>query len=176
MAAGGLAAGGLTGYGAEGPGGDWEVLGLVSFQGERRAVVGDLQGGPVGQQVTGAGRADFDPQPLPAEHEAEGEAVEAFGQAGREADLPGRVPQAGEAADERDPGTGERGDVHAVTGVVLEVVQVHQGGLAQVVEGQVQVTDLGSDDGLGAGGQGGVPDGERLVVVKVPHLLLRGEL
>jgi hypothetical protein len=40
------------------------------------------------------------------------------------------VPQAGEADDQRDPGAGQRCDVHAVPGVVLQVVQVDEGSLA----------------------------------------------
>ena len=35
-----------------------------------------------------------------------------------------------EAGDQREPGAGQRRDVHAVAGVVLQVVQVHQRGLA----------------------------------------------
>ena len=55
------------------------------------------------------------------------------------------VAHAAEAGDDRDPGAGERRDVHAVAGVVLEVVQVHQRGLAEVVVGELEVTDLGGD-------------------------------
>ena len=52
-------------------------------------------------------------------------------------------------------------------GVVLEVVEVHQRGLAQVVVGELEVADLGGDDRLGAGRQRRVADRQRLVVGEV---------
>jgi hypothetical protein len=42
--------------------------------------------------------------------------------------------------------------VQAVGGVVFEVVEIHQGGLGEVVLGQVEVTDLGREDRLDARG------------------------
>ncbi len=47
----------------------------------------------------------------------------------------------------------ERGDVQTVAGVVLQVVKIHQRGLAQVVVRQLQLADLCGHDGLGARGQ-----------------------
>jgi hypothetical protein len=58
---------------------------------------------------------------------------------------------------------------------VLKVMQVHQGGFAEVVQGQVEVTGLGRDDRLGAGRQRRVSHGQPLVVLEVPRLLLAGE-
>ena len=52
-----------------------------------------------------------------------------------------------------DPRPGQRGDVQAVAGVVLEVVEVDQRRLAEVVVGELEVADLGGDDRLGAGRQ-----------------------
>ena len=40
--------------------------------------------------------------------------------------------------------------MQAVAGVVVEVAQVHQGGLGQVVVGQVEVADLGGHHRLAA--------------------------
>src|SRR5260370_144209 len=48
-------------------------------------------------------------------------------------------------------------------------------GLCEVVGGEIEVPALGGHHRLGTGGQRRVPDGERLVVVEVPPLLLRGE-
>src|SRR5262245_17754979 len=110
----------------------------------------DLYRLPLGQQIARVGLGDLYVQALATQQEVEDEPVQALRQTGREADVAAPVPQPGEAADERDPGTGERGDVQAVARVVLKVVQVHQRCLAQVVEGQVEVTDLGRDDRLGA--------------------------
>ena len=62
--------------------------------------------------------------------------------------------------------------MQAVAGVVLEVAEVHQRGLAEVVVGQLEVADLGRDDGLDARRQRRVADGQRLVVGEVARLLL----
>jgi len=58
---------------------------------------------------------------------------------------------ASEAGDCGEPGSGERGDVNTVARVVLEVVQVHQRGLAEVFVSEVEVTDFGGNDRLRAG-------------------------
>ena len=117
----------------------------------------------------------LDLQSAAAEDEAEGEALEPGRQARREAELAAVVAHAAEAGDRGDPGAGERGDVEAVARVVLEVVQVHQRGLAEVVVGELEVADLGRDDRLRAGRERRVADGERLVVGEVARLLLVGE-
>jgi hypothetical protein len=49
------------------------------------------------------------------------------------------------------PPNGEGGDVQAVAGVVLKVLEVHQAGLGEVVVGQLDVAYLGRDDRLCAG-------------------------
>ena len=63
------------------------------------------------------------------------------------------VPHASEAGHGGDPGTCKRRDVQAVDGVVLQVVQVHQGGLAEVVVRELEVPHLGGDHRLRAGRQ-----------------------
>ncbi len=62
-----------------------------------------------------------------------------------------------------------------VPGVVLQIVQVHECGLAEVGVGQPQVPGLGGEHRLAARGQGGVPHGQCLVVGEVARLLLVGE-
>ena len=118
-------------------------------------------GSPSASAYLAVGVGDLDPQAPAPDEEGEREPGQALGEPRREADRAVPVAQAAEAADQRDPGAGQRGDVHAVAGVVLQVPQVHQGGLAEVVVGQVEVADLGGDDRLGAGRQRGVPHGER---------------
>src|SRR5262249_29073865 len=99
-------------------------------------VVDDVQRPAVLQQVAGRRVVDLHPQALPPDEEIERQPGDPLGQARREADRAVPVAQAREATDQRDPGAGQRCDMHAVAGVVLQVVQVHEGGLAQVVEGQ----------------------------------------
>ena len=82
----------------------------------------------------------LDPQPALPDHDRERKPGDAVGQPRRERDRPVAVPQAAEAGDERDPGAGQRCDVHSVAGVVLKVIQVHERGLTQVVECQVQMS------------------------------------
>ena len=60
-------------------------------------------------------------------------------------------------------------------GVVLEIVEVHQRGLAEVVVCELHVPDLGRDHGLRAGRERRVAHGDRLVVVEVARLLLVAE-
>jgi hypothetical protein len=73
----------------------------------------------------------------PRDEQGEREPGQAFGEPGREADGPVLQAQAAEAGDQRDPGACQGGEVDLVAGVVLKVVQVDQGGLAEVVVGQV---------------------------------------
>ena len=85
------------------------------------------------------------------------------------------VAHPAEPGDQRRPGPGEGGDVQPVAGVVLQVVQVHERGLARVVVREVEAADLGREHRLRARRQRGVPHGDRLVVGEVRGLLLRGE-
>ena len=62
-----------------------------------------------------------------------------------------------------------------VAGVLHQVAEVHPGGLAEVVVGELDVADLGRDDGLRARRQRAVADRDRLVVGEVARLLLGGE-
>ena len=65
--------------------------------------------------------------------------------------------------------------MEAVAGVVLQVVEVDQGGLAEVVVGQFQMSDLGRDHRLRARRERGIPDGQRLVVREIACLGLGAE-
>ena len=150
--------------------------GFAGFQGELGAVVGDLDRVAVGQLVAGSLLGHLYAHAFCVEEDGEREAGQALRQAGGERHPAIPVTQAREPADEREPGARKRGDVHAVAGVLFQVLQVHQRGLAQVVEGEGEVTGLGRDDRLGAGRQRGVAHGERFVVGEIPPLLLRGEV
>ena len=101
--------------------------------------------------------------------------VSRWWQAGREGQGAVVVAHAAEAGDGDDPGARQRGDVQPVAGVVLEVLEIDQGGFGEVVVGQLEVPDLGRDDRLGAGRQRGVAHGQRLVVGEVAGLLLGAE-
>ena len=62
-----------------------------------------------------------------------------------------------------------------VDGVVLQVVEVHEGCLAEVVVGELEVPHFSGDHRLRAGRQRRVADGQSLVVGEVARLLLVGE-
>src|SRR5690606_8993082 len=119
--------------------------------------------------------ADADPQPQPSPQQREVQPPDPAGQPGGEGEDAAVVAHTAEAGDQGDPGTGERREVDAVAGVLVRVVQVDQGRLAQVVVRQLQVPHLGGDHGLGAGRQRGVAYRAGLVVVEVAGLLLVGE-
>jgi len=110
----------------------------------------DFEWVAAGQDVPGLGVRDLDSQAPAPDDEGEREPCEAVGEPRRGADGPVLETQAAEAVDQRDPGVGQRGDVEPVAGVVLQVSQVDQGGLAEVVVDQVEVAGFGGDDRLGA--------------------------
>ena len=105
------------------------------------------------ENVPCVGVSYLDPQAPSPEQETEREPGEALGEPRREADHAVPVAQSAESANQGDPGACQRGDVHAVARVVLEVPQVHQRCLAEIVEGEIQMPDLGGHDRLRAGGQ-----------------------
>jgi hypothetical protein len=105
-------------------------------------VVGELERCSVEQRVARLSGFDFDLQPPSAKAEAEGQSAQSLGKARGEAEGTGVVAHAAEAGDGDDPGAGERGDVEAVAGVVFEVVEVDQGGFAEVVVGQLEVAAI----------------------------------
>src|SRR5699024_9884437 len=80
------------------------------------------------------------------------------------------VPQTTESRHHGEAGTRHRGEMDVVVGVSREIPEIDERRLPQVVVGQVEVTDLGGDDRLDRRRQGGVPDGDRLVVVEVTSL------
>src|SRR6266566_2600117 len=112
------------------------------------AVVRDLELLPFVEGVRRLGLRRLDLQQPAAEAEAEGEPLEPDGKLRGEAEEAVVVAHAPEAGDGGEPGAGERGDVDAVAGVVLEVVEVHQRCLAEVVVGELEVPDLGGHHGL----------------------------
>ena len=103
------------------------------------------------QRVRGLGRLDLDPQLRRlATAEVERDAGQRLREAGREAERPAVVAKAAEAGERGDARPRERGDVNAVAGVVLEVVEVEQRGFGEIVVGQLDVPDLGGHDRLDA--------------------------
>ena len=112
---------------------------------------------------------------LPRKPRRNDESAEALGELRGEAEPAAVVAHPAEPGDRGDPGSGHRGDVQAVARVVLEVADVHQGCLAEVVVGQLEVAGLGSDDRLDAGRERRVAYGQLLVVGEVAGLLLGGE-
>ncbi len=87
----------------------------------------------VDEPVGGGVRGDLDPQPAPAYRKGDRQTGDVDGQAGREARGALSLTQAGESGREGDPGPSESSHVEAVTRVVLEIVEVHEGSLGQVV-------------------------------------------
>ena len=114
-------------------------------------VVRDLQRVAICQGVRGLGVRNLDPQAAAPDQESECEPGEAIGEYRREAEHPSLVSQATETADQRNPRSGQRRDMQPVPRVVLKVAQVHQRGFAEVVESQLEVTNLGGDSSLRAG-------------------------
>ena len=107
------------------------------------AVVKDFERVAAGQDVPGLGVRDLDSQAPATDEQGEREPGQAVGEPRRDADGPVLEAQPAEAVDQRDPGAGQRGDGEPVAGVVLKVAQVDQGGLAEVIVGQVEVAGLG---------------------------------
>ena len=110
----------------------------------------ERQRAPAHQLVPHALVVEADLDEAPDEADPEGELADQGRQAGAEAERIPMVPHAAEAVNGGEPRARERAHVHAVPDVVLEVVDVHQGGLAQVVVRELEVADLGGDDRLGA--------------------------
>ena len=110
--------------------------------------------------------------PASPEEEAEVQAGELSREPGCEAERAVVLAHATEPGHRGDPGSGQGGQVDPVAGVVVDVIEVKHGGLAEVVVGQFEVTDLGCDHRLDECGQRGVSDGQDLVVIEVAPLLL----
>ena len=122
---------------------------LVCADPDRLSVVDDLERPPRDQRVDRLVARDLDHQPALAEAQPEREPGQRRRQPRREAELAAVVAHAAEAGDQPDPGARQRRDVQSVAGVVLEVVEVDQRGLAQIGVGELEVPDLGGDDRLG---------------------------
>jgi len=81
---------------------------------------------------------------LPApEAEAEGDPGQRIRDPRRQRDLALVSADPAEPPDHHHQGSAERGEVQAVAGVVMDVVQIEQRGLGEVVVGEVKMTDLG---------------------------------
>ena len=111
-----------------------------------------------------------------AEAEPEAQPLEGIGQAGRELHLAVDVPEAGEPADERDPGAGHRRDVDPLPGVAVDVVEVHARGPQEVVIGELGLAEIYGGHALDGRGQRRVAAGPRIVVGEVAQLLGSREL
>jgi hypothetical protein len=111
-------------------------------------------------------------QVLPAEDQPEAEALEPRRKPWRKAEGAVVIAQAAKARDRDEPHTRERSDVHSITRVVFEIVEVHERCFAEVVIRELEVPDLCSDDGLGASRERRISCGKTLIVRKVARLLL----
>lgn len=105
---------------------------------------------PTHQRVGRPLAADLDLEKAIPEVDPEGQLVDMRREPRLELEGVGVMPHSAEAVDGGEPGSGERGHVHPVAYVVLEVFEVHQSGLGQVVVGQLEVAYLGGDYRLGA--------------------------
>ena len=102
--------------------------------------------------IRGCRATDFNAQRSPRQDQPEREPRQAGRQSGCEAEGGVGVAHPSVAGYQRCPDAGQRCHVQAVGGVVLQVVEVHQGGFGEVVLGKVEVTDLGCDNRLYARG------------------------
>ena len=126
---------------------------------------------PAEQLIAGVSGSDVDPEPPAPVQQAEAQPLELVGKAGRERERVAVVAHAAEAGDRDEPAPGQRRKMQSLGGVVREIVQVDEGGLAEVVVREVEVADLGCDDRLDACRERGVADGDAFVVLEVAALL-----
>src|SRR5215212_8924787 len=122
----------------------------------------DVERGTLEQGVAGLPVVYRYLDPASPEEEAEGQAGELSREPGCEAKRAFVVAHATKAGNRGDPGSSQGGQVDPVAGVVVDVIEVQHGGLAEVVVGQFEVTDLGRDHRLGESRQRGVADGQSL--------------
>jgi hypothetical protein len=113
----------------------------------------DLQRLAVDEPVCRGVRRDLDPQSPPANGESDRQPGDTRREAGSERQGTLSFAQAGESRHQGDPGSRQRSDMQAVAGVVLEIVEIHEGSLGQVVVSQGEVPDFGRQHRLGAGRQ-----------------------
>jgi hypothetical protein len=116
--------------------------------------------------------AHVDPQPAAATEQAETQAGQAQGQARSKRERRGVVAHPHEARNRGEPRPGQRRQMYAVSRVEGEVAQVDEGGLAEVVAGELEMSDVGGDHGRDGSRERGVSHGDALVVVKLARLLL----
>ena len=106
------------------------------------------------QRVCGLGLLDFDSHlRVLATAEVERDAGQSLREAGHEAERPVVVAKPAEAGERGNARPRKRSDVNAVPGVVLDVVEVEQRGFGEIVEGQLDVANLGGHHRLDTGRQ-----------------------
>src|SRR5215216_1286207 len=115
------------------------------------------------------------PDTAAAKAETEGQAGQLLWELGSEAERAAVIAHAAKPGHRGDPGAGQRGQVNAVAGVVMEVTQIQESGFAQVVVGQLEVPDFGGDYRLNERRQRGVANRQGLVVLEVARFVLRRE-
>ena len=60
------------------------------------------------------------------------------------------VADPAEAGHGHEPDAGQRGEVHAISGVARQIVKIDEGGLTEVFMGEVEMPDFGRHDRLDA--------------------------
>ena len=124
-----------------------------------------------GKRVRGLIFAYLDRQDPAVQEQPEAHPIPAGGQPRREVQAVFPVPHPAEPGHQSDPAARERGQMQAVGGVLLQVVDVHQRGFAEIVVREPQMPDLGRDDRLAARRQGRVAHRQRFAVLEVPRLV-----
>lgn len=168
--------GGCRGVGRSGAAWYGADDGTVAVHHYRSAVVPDRQGEPDSRVYVALSGPISTLSRRPRSWTLKAKPAEPLRQPGGETQALAVTAQPAEAGDQGHPGARQGRDVQPVAGVVLQVGQVHQRGLGRVVVGQSQMVGLGGDHRLAAGREGGVADGQRLVVGEVAGDLLLVEV
>src|SRR5215218_325774 len=148
---------------------------FVRHEGDGIAVVCDIKRSALEQRVAGLPVVYLYPDTAPPEAETEGQAGEPLWELGSEAERAAVIAHAAKPGHRGDPGAGQRGQVNTVAGVVMEVAQIQESCFAEVVVGQLKVSDFGGDYRLNERRQRGVANRQGLVVLEVARLSLRRE-
>src|SRR5918997_3240192 len=122
---------------------------LIGHEGDVVAVVRDVKWVASEQGVPGLLVVCLYPDPAPPEAEPEGQAGQLLWEPGSEAERAAVVSHAAKPSHRGDPGAGQRGQVNAIAGVVMEVSKVQESGFSEVVVGQLEMPYLGRDHRLG---------------------------
>src|SRR3712207_2979604 len=114
----------------------------------RRSVVEQLEWLAGEQLIARLLGANVDPEPPALVQQPEAQPGKGRGQARSEGEDVAVIAEAAEPGDRDEPGAGQRGQVQTVGGIAREIVQIDKGRLAEVVEREVEVPDLGGEDRL----------------------------